>query len=446
MRRFAVTCLLLSLLLVACSRPAPAPAPAAPEPPPPAPVVEAPKPPPEPEPLRITAWAAPARTGPWLPYQPGMHLPPGAIWLKLEATAPFPPTAIEDLSRYTMSSEGARFELADERTMLVSMVDKPVLFVATSTLTKGNEPWTTVYAGTSPTVVEVNAETGKATTLGVLQEAPANLALLAYDRKANALYYHGLQRNWARADLTAVTTAHAKPPDHLLPAAEPSARPDTDAWLALRSPNGKYVAVLDAPQESRHQPPTPVSLEIREAAGGKVLTRLDPWIDYRPGHPCRAGAWEPNAAWAPDSTHLAGLSWTGGQHSLHLLDVVTGQSRVLATAPAVDQHYDDGARVSWSPDGSAILFERSLANAKTGEILFSHVQHKNLWRPDGAYLLTADGDPFRGYGRILLVQTATGKQVAEYDGAVIGWTPEGTALILHWPNGKFIPMGPKDCM
>lgn len=102
-------------------------------------------------------------------------------------------------------------------------------------------------------------------------------------------------------------------------------------------------------------------------------------------------------AYSPDETRIAYVRNAGGSNNLAILDVATGESRLLTG-------FDDGTQVhtpDWSPDGSRIAF--------------------SIFTPDGdrsIAVIPADG----GDWRYLVTSSETDRDPR--------WTPDGTGLVF----------------
>jgi len=145
---------------------------------------------------------------------------------------------------------------------------------------------------------------------------------------------------------------------------------------------------------------------IQEIDGEIIQLTDDPYVNLEPD-------------WSPDGNKLAYISDRGGRMEVWILDLVTGEERLLT-----DQTDKEVTMPSWSPDGRQIAFlavdyrkkwgvgEINIADIKTGNI--ESVQNslwnpgKPTWSPDGNTLalmaLSRHSSRFReGFNKFLLI-------------------------------------------
>ena len=150
-------------------------------------------------------------------------------------------------------------------------------------------------------------------------------------------------------------------------------------------------------------------------------------------------------AWSPDGKWLAYVSDKGGVENIYLLDLATGEDKLLSVSK-------DSAQIfpAWSPDGKWIAFQDQTGATLLGEVSTGKIKPlapatffpgRPGWSTDGSTVSLATVKPYtkrfrEGTSQILSVDVATGKtqffEPAPYE-SITTRTEDGP---VYAPNGK----------
>jgi Tol biopolymer transport system component/actin-like ATPase involved in cell morphogenesis len=192
--------------------------------------------------------------------------------------------------------------------------------------------------------------------------------------------------------------------------------PGLDALPAI-SPSRRLIAYEHADDPTNKQGPRRIRI-IEPNGSNQHELSVDLGADGR-------------TAWSPDGTQLAYPSTgDGGASDLSVVNVATGESRLLVTDPEKDSD------PSWSPNGKTITYTRDMS---AGQQIFAVAADGS----SGPSLLIDDGGAadadFSNDGRHIVYdgqrQTAAGLVVVEADGSnrrVLFFPPNATAVDPFW--------------
>jgi dipeptidyl aminopeptidase/acylaminoacyl peptidase len=217
------------------------------------------------------------------------------------------------------------------------------------------------------------------------------------------------------------------------------------AVLAVNWVQTEYISQCEALPEvaSTGKQNGPLALAVEVAAGseieaytilavtpeGELLFQLDK--SYRGREP----------AWSPDGSQLAfaAQDWQTKQSALHIADLRGGVSPALLT----NQTYVED--ISWSPDGTRLLFE-GISEEKSGELFFINADGSGLRRltftkgADGDARLSPDGRQivfasYRNGGREIYLMDTDGSNVRQLtrnsaDDINPAWSPDGRWIVF----------------
>lgn len=168
---------------------------------------------------------------------------------------------------------------------------------------------------------------------------------------------------------------------------------------------------------------------------GKQVDRLENWLPFQ-ADPPGSRVHKPSGAWNPEGTRMAITGWPEIDIvELLIFDPSTRTANRLAEQQATGRP----VRVTWSPDGRFITFGPLLLEAATGRVVNDQADGDVYWSPDGRHFITSlphtsqDAAVTR-WGRLALVEAATGAVRDIGPGWALGWTPEGEALFARWEN------------
>jgi Tol biopolymer transport system component len=117
-------------------------------------------------------------------------------------------------------------------------------------------------------------------------------------------------------------------------------------------------------------------------------------------------------------------------------DLTTGALRTLAAnLPGVRSSWDS---VTWAPDGSKLLAGTALVDAATGQVL-QRVEvgaGQPFWSKDGQWLLFG-AMGWNQWSEVTLYDLRTGRSTSLGEGLALGWRPDGTAVVIRWPNARY---------
>jgi Tol biopolymer transport system component len=156
------------------------------------------------------------------------------------------------------------------------------------------------------------------------------------------------------------------------------------------------------------------------------------------------------AAISPDGKYIAYVRESAGQQSIWMRQVTT-TSAVRIVAPGQEPSYTD---LTFSPDGSHLLYRRVMLSVGTGELeevpalggnpkrLASVVEDGGTFSPDGTRLAFVRNDPLKAESLPVVVNTdGTNERIlAQHSGAQMFWAPAWS------PDGKLIAVGSGDFM
>jgi hypothetical protein len=208
--------------------------------------------------------------------------------------------------------------------------------------------------------------------------------------------------------------------------------PDMDRWL--ESPDGKWIAVLLRTGAQAEYPSVPVRflmVATDDSNNRKALTGEASM--YEPG---KDGITLYGPVWSPDSTRIAFTQPAKDGAALVVADLTTGALRTLAAnLPGVRSSWDP---VTWSPDGSKLLAGTALVDAATGQVL-QRVEvgaGRPFWSKDGQWLLFG-AMGWNQWSEVKLYDLRTGRSTSLGEGLALGWRPDGTAVVVRWPNARY---------
>lgn len=170
------------------------------------------------------------------------------------------------------------------------------------------------------------------------------------------------------------------------------------------------------------------SVIVALASDGSGETELTEWMGDAPIY----------STWSPDGTRIAfslrGGKATGFNTDIFTVDVESGETTRLTT----DERRDLSA--AWSPDSQRLAFVRTGrtgglfvmdADGSNAQRLIGGIQGEPVWSPDGAWIATADGNPYRD----IWVTTPDGTGVANIthsraDELQFAWSPDSERLVF----------------
>jgi Tol biopolymer transport system component len=156
------------------------------------------------------------------------------------------------------------------------------------------------------------------------------------------------------------------------------------------SRDGRWIAFAAGAFFTANRPTRPAKIMVMSADGAqmRVLTGQG-----NSGFP----------SWSPDGTEIVYRYWNGNEHGLRIVNVATGQSRVLTTG--------EDNLPSWSPKGNTIVFTRYAPDERF------HYDEFDIYsiRPDGSGL----------------------KRLTDSEGndAHTSWSPDGNFIL--WSSSRF---------
>jgi hypothetical protein len=152
---------------------------------------------------------------------------------------------------------------------------------------------------------------------------------------------------------------------------------------------------------------------------------------WRPG---KDGLMLYGPAWSPDSTRLALTTQQDGRPALVIADPTAGALRTL-TADLPGLRMAEIDPITWSPDSTRILVGPLLIDAATGEVVqrIEGITGRPHWSPDGQTLLfqSSAWEPITAY------HLPTGKVTDLGVGILLGWRPDGQALLIRWAGAAY---------
>jgi hypothetical protein len=167
--------------------------------------------------------------------------------------------------------------------------------------------------------------------------------------------------------------------------------------------------------------------------GGKTLFELADWLPVWQDAEGACSIHEPSGAWRPDGGLLAVTAWPERDRvELLMLDPSTRSATLFAKQEATGRP----VKVTWSPNGRFITFGSMLLEAATGKVISKLVDDEVRWSPDGERFLASQpltsGSVFGGWGKVSMVDAASGGVQGLGYGWPLGWTPAGEALLARW--------------
>jgi TolB protein len=173
--------------------------------------------------------------------------------------------------------------------------------------------------------------------------------------------------------------------------------------------------------------------------------------------------WEADPAWSPDGTRIAFRSWVDGTDSIVVMDADGGNRLTLASSEQTNQDCLKVSRLTWAPDGKALIFPTRSSCAAPYELMIVATDGSSgakelrtdgfegraaAWSPDGTSLaVIGQGDePDSGVGLYIiegkrwLLDTPPGRNQPRRVGPDLGdvgefppplsWSPDSTALAV----------------
>jgi WD40 repeat protein len=202
---------------------------------------------------------------------------------------------------------------------------------------------------------------------------------------------------------------------------------------ATSSPDGRQIVF--------HRYGPPVSSIFRMNVDGTHLVDLTPTTTE-----------DQCAVWSPDGRYIAFSSKRSGEWQLYVMNSDGGEQRRLTFS---DQQ--EACGVSWSPDGSRLVFDRSLPDYSgseifvinadgTGEVNLSrsplHGDHAPVWAPTGDRILF---NSTRSFANELWVMQADGgspqnlTNAKDYHHSQAAWSPDGQEIVFS-RSGEYLTL------
>ncbi|HEX7090872.1 MAG TPA: PDZ domain-containing protein [Longimicrobiales bacterium] len=234
-------------------------------------------------------------------------------------------------------------------------------------------------------------------------------------RVGSAIQSFGIGPTGKRAVFAARGDVFTVPAEHGVPL-NLTARSGSAERYPAWSPDGRYIAYW-SDRTGEYE------LTIRPADGSgeeRTVTRLGPGFRYQP-------------YWSPDAKRIAFIDQA---QRIHLLDVASGQSRVIDTA----NYYTHGAlenfRVSWSADSHWIAYSRDLPSRSQAIFLYDTQRNERHQVTSGFY--SASQPVFDPEGKYLYFLTQRHFQPS-YSALDNTWIYANATVIAAVPLRRDVP-------
>lgn len=390
--------------------------------------------------------SAPTSQGPWTPVPESGLIAANHGWLRISYPRPMKaeqPTPVRP-DRYDVAGLPGRWQ--GDRLQYVQIPQAVnILYVGQASDANGLElSWqapAVLYRGVPPELQRVAPTTGTASTIHQFGEVPFTAVY-----RDGAVAYAAYTLHWGDGDYQQIDLATGRRttvPAPIWP------HPSRDRLMRFPSPDGKLEAQLyfpDGPPGSAlDQRRWTADLTILERATGKQLVHHPAWLTSFGSHSCAGHV--PAFAWRPDSGAVAAIDAPERERLVLKVADLTGASRAVAERRGPGLLYDQhDSEVAWAPSGKLILFGPQLVELESGKVLAERLGRYPYWSSDSKHLLLHTPDhPFTIWGKVELLDAATGRRTDLGHGLGLGWTPTGEALLIRWDLSREIPPPGKGC-